>query len=146
MSGVNWARVILGGLAAGLVINAFEFVLNGLVLEKDWGAAMAALGKPPLGGDQVSLFVVSGFLVGIFAVWLYAAIRSRYGAGPRTAVTAGFAVWVIGYLLASAAPLVLNLFPRRMFVIGLAVGLVEIVLATLVGGWLYQESNAALAK
>jgi hypothetical protein len=31
MSSINWGRVILGGLLAGLVINVFEFVLNGVV-------------------------------------------------------------------------------------------------------------------
>ena len=30
------------------------------------------------------MFTVWGFLVGIFAVWLYAAIRPRYGAGAKT--------------------------------------------------------------
>ena len=36
--------------------------------------------------------------LGIAAVWLYAAIRPRYGAGPRTAVIAGLAVWVMADL------------------------------------------------
>jgi hypothetical protein len=39
-------------------------------------------------------FVLWGFLVGIFAVWLYAAIRPRYGDGPKTALCAGAVVWV----------------------------------------------------
>ena len=47
------------------------------------------------------MFLAWGFLVGIFAVWLYAAIRPRYGAGPKTALCAGAAVWGIGYLGAS---------------------------------------------
>lgn len=28
-------------------------------------------------------------------IWLYAAIRPRYGPGPRTAIIAGFAMWLI---------------------------------------------------
>src|SRR5207249_3963498 len=43
------------------------------------------------------MFLAWGFLVGIFAVWLYAAIRPRYGAGPKTALCAGAAVWGLGY-------------------------------------------------
>ena len=89
MGTMNGARVILGGLLAGVVINVFESILNGVVLAKDWEAAMAALGKPPMAGDQIAVFIVWGFLVGIFAVWLYAAIRPRYGAGPKTALCAG---------------------------------------------------------
>lgn len=143
MGSINWTRVILGGIVAGVVINVFESVLNGVVLAKDWEAAMVSLGKPPMAGNQVAVFVVWGFLVGIFAIWLYAAIRPRYGAGPKTALCAGAAVWGLGYLLASVAPLVLNLFPARVMVIGLVVGLVEVLAATLLGAWLYREAGAS---
>ena len=40
---------------------------------------------------QVLLFVV----MGIGLIWLYAAIRPRYGPGPRTAAIAGFVMWLI---------------------------------------------------
>ena len=143
MSSINWTRVILGGLLAGVVINVFESVLNGVVLAKDWEAAMAALGKPPMGGNQIAVFVIWGFLVGVFAVWLYAAIRPRYGAGPKTALCAGAAVWGLGYLLASVPPIVLNFFPARIMILGLVVGLVEVLMATLLGAWLYRETGAA---
>ena len=56
-----------------------------------------------------------------------------------TALCAGSAVWGLGYLLASAGPIVLDLFPARMMTIGLAVGLVEVLVATLLGAWLYRE-------
>jgi hypothetical protein len=143
MGTINWTRVILGGLVAGVVINVFESVLNGVVLAKDWEAAMAAIGKPPMAGNQIAVFVLWGFVVGIFAVWFYAAIRPRYGAGPKTALCAGLAVWFLGYLLASVAPIVLDLFPARVMVVGLAVGLVEILAATLLGARLYQEASIA---
>ena len=88
------------------------------------------------------MFTLWGFLVGIFAVWLYAGIRPRYGAGPKTAACAGSAVWALGYLLASATTLALKLFPTRLMVIGLAVGLVEVIAGTLAGAWLYREDTA----
>jgi len=50
-------------------------------------------------------------------------------------------VWGLGYLLTSVTPFLLNLFPRRILAIGLTVGLVEVLLATLVGAWLYKEPN-----
>ena len=46
MGKINWGRVFLGGLLAGVVLNLFEFVLHSIVLEEDWQAAFAALGKP----------------------------------------------------------------------------------------------------
>ena len=82
MGKINWIRVILGGLVAGVIINVFEFALNGVVLAKDMEAAISALGRQ-IGGGQLAIFIAWGFLVGIFAIWLYAGIRPRYGAGRR---------------------------------------------------------------
>ena len=140
MGTINWKRVILGGLVAGVIINVFEFLLNGVILANDMQAAIAALGKQ-MGGGALASFTVWGFLVGIFAVWLYAAIRPRFGAGRATALCAAVAVWRLGYLLASFTPLALNLFPARLLVIGLLVGLVELSVGTLAGAWIYREQT-----
>src|SRR5215471_9996425 len=129
MGKINWTRMILGGLVAGVIINAFEWVLNGVVLAKDMEDAIRALGMQ-MGGGALAMFIVWGFLVGLFAVWLYAAIRPRYGLGPKTALCAGAAVWGLGYLLASVTPIALHLFPRRLMAIGLVVGLVEVLVGT----------------
>ena len=141
MGKINWTRVILGGLVARVIINVFESVLNGVILAKDMEAAISALGRQ-MGGGALAVFIAWGFLVGIFAVWLYAAIRPRYGAGPKTALCAGAAVWGLGYLLASVTPIALHLFPRRLMAIGLAVGIVEVLAGTLAGAWLYREETA----
>ncbi len=101
---------------------------------------MRALGKE-VGGGALLMFLAWGFLVGIFAVWLYAAIRPRYAAGPKTALCAGAAVWGLGYLLAAVGPIALHLFPRQIIAIGLAVGLVEVLVGTLAGAWLYREAT-----
>ena len=141
MGKINWTRVILGGLVAGVIINISEFLLNGVVLAKDMEAAMRALGRQ-MGAGQLAMFTVWGFLVGSFAVWLYAAIRPRFGAGPKTAACAGAAVWGLGYLLASVTTFALQLFPGRLIAIGLAVGLMEVLVGTLAGAWFYHEETA----
>lgn len=143
MGHINWKRVIFGGLLCGLVINAFEFLLNDVLLQSQWTDAWGALGRTAqFGSAEVSAFVLWGFLVGIFAIWLYAEIRPHYGARPMTAIIAGLAVWFLGYLLAAVVPLVTNLFPGRLMLISLAVGLVEAVAGTMAGAWLYQHVTA----
>ena len=54
MGKINWTRVILGGIVAGVIINIFEFVLNGVVLAKDMEAAISALGRQ-MGGSQLAM-------------------------------------------------------------------------------------------
>ena len=83
MAKINWNRVLLGGLLAGLILNIIDYVVNDLILQERWAAAMKALGRPAtMTGIQIVAFVVVDFLLGILMIWLYSAIRPRYGAGP----------------------------------------------------------------
>src|SRR3990170_24034 len=91
-------------------------------------------------------FLAFGFIYGIFAVWFYAAVRPRFGAGPRTAACAGFAVWLIGYLFPSVGWVVLGLFPAGLMLKACAVGLVETILGTVAGAWLYKEACLSAAR
>jgi pimeloyl-ACP methyl ester carboxylesterase len=144
MGKISVGRVIGGGLLAGLVINIFEFLVNGLWLAADWEAVMRALGKGPASGPlQTTIFIVWGFIMGVFAVWLYAAMRPRFGAGPKTACIAALATWFSGYVLAMVPPAIMDMFPARLMAIGIAVGLVEIVLGTQLGAYIYKEEGSA---
>jgi hypothetical protein len=136
---INWSRVILCGLLAGIVLNVFDGAVYGKLLAADVEAMMRALGKPPLAKSAMVWFITCDFLLGIVLLWFYAAIRPRFGAGPRTAVIAGVAMWVvIGTLSLSQAPM--DLYPSRFYSIGLPVALVQYVLAALAGAGFYQEA------
>ena len=140
MAHTNRGRVILGGLLAGVVINIVEYVTNGLVLKQAWGQAMQALGKPSeLSGSAILIFNIWGFLLGIAAVWLYAAIRPRYGQGVGTAIRAALAAWALVVVLPDLSLFPLGIFPTRLLVIPSITGLVELVIATIVGAWIYKE-------
>lgn len=142
MAHTNRVRVIWGGLLAGVVINVVEYLTNGVILKGAWGQAMTALGKSAdVSASAIAIFNLWGFLIGIGAVWIYAAIRPRYGAGPRTAVRAGLAVWALAVFLANLSNYPLDLFPVRLLFITSVVALFEIVIATVVGAWLYQEEE-----
>jgi hypothetical protein len=131
---------VLGGLLAGVVINIVEFVTNGIVLKADWGQALQALGKAPApSASGIVIYNVWGFLAGIAAVWIYAAIRPRYGAGAGTAARAGIVTWGLAVLLANLANYPSGLFPTRLLVITGVVAFFEMIIATVAGAWLYKE-------
>ncbi len=143
MAHTNRGRVVLGGLLAGVVINLVEFVTNGVVLKADWGQAMQALGKSPeISGTAIAIYNVWGFLAGISAVWIYAAIRPRYGAGVGTAGRAGLVTWFLAVLLANLANYPSGIFPTRLMVITGVVALFELVIAAIIGAWVYKEEAA----
>ena len=141
MTQINTGRVILGGLAAGLVINISESVLNLAVVADDTEELVASLGVEPASGAVIGILVVEGFLIGIATVWLYAAIRPRFGAGPRVAMIAGAVVWALAHLW-RMTDITLFLGLSTSFVMLVLVWtLVESLLAAYVGAWLYQEQE-----
>lgn len=140
MKSINMGRVVLGGLLAGVIINISEFILHAFVLKKDFEEAMKAMNRPAeMTGGQMTVWIIFGFAVGIGSVWLYAAIRSRYGAGAATAARAGVAVWFFADLLAVVAQANLGLFQSNLLVVPAIWTLVEQIVATVAGAWLYKE-------
>jgi len=139
MGKVNMARVVAGGLLAGVIINIGELILNTVLLGPRWEEAFRALGRPPMGNESIPFFVLLSFGIGLLMIWLYAAIRPRFGPGPTTAIGAGFVTWALAYLYPTAGALPMNLFPRDLFLYATLWGLFELPLAALAGSWLYKE-------
>ena len=140
MPRLNWSRALLGGLAAAVVWGILYAPVHPLVEAHD------SLGRPVLpitpfrGATPVmrALIVINGILQGITTVWLYAAIRPRFGPGPKTAAIAGFVVWVlvswvhVTWAAFTATRLTALLLP-------LAANLPLILLAGMAGASLYKE-------
>ena len=142
MSKMNCKRVFLGGLVAGIVFIVLGFASYFIYLGDAWKGVMEELGYPL--SDSVGMYVfsiVSCFVVGILAVWLYAAIRPRYGAGPGTGVLAGFIFWILSVLLPYISFGTIGMFPVRLLIIDGLIGLVIMIVATLLGAWVYREES-----
>jgi hypothetical protein len=140
MNKINLGRVILAGIVAGIVIDVFEGVLNGVVLANQWAVVMTGLGKSgTMSIKQIAAFNVWGLAAGILMMWVYAAMRPRLGAGPKTAICAGLVIWATAYALGSAAPVFLHLIPVGLAATGLAVALVETMIAGVAGAYFYKE-------
>ena len=89
---MNTQKIIVGGLAAGVVLNIIDWLGYGVILADRMKAELEAF-KPGLsevmsGGRSIAMAVVTDFVIGILLVWTYAAIRPRFGPGPSTAAAA----------------------------------------------------------
>ena len=140
MGGINVGRVLLGGLVAGLLMNIGEFVLNDFVLKQQLEDYFPRHNFPPPGGTAAAVAVVMVFILGIVMILGYAAIRPRFGAGPKTAILAGLCTWFCAYFFNSIIGSAFGLIPTSILPILLIWGLVEYLLAALVGAWLYKET------
>jgi hypothetical protein len=142
MGAINWGRVIGGGLLAGLVMNIGEAALHGGILGQEAAELFKARGIPdtPEPWQMIALIGMT-FVLGITSVWLYAAIRPRYGAGPKTAICAGLAVWVLAHVWSSVyiGAGFTGLITPKLAWLPLGWGLFEAPLGTLAGAWLYRE-------
>ena len=139
MGKINVAKVVMGGLLAGLVVNISETILNLVVVSSDMEAFLQARNLPPLGGSAIGGFIVLAFVAGIATIWLYAAIRPRFGPGPGTAATAGLAVWFFAYLYPGIANGLMGMYPMKLNIVALSWGLVEVIVGSIAGAWVYAE-------
>ncbi len=139
MARINTGRLIVGGLAAGLLINVVESFVNLGLLAGTMDAVLAARNLEPVAGAAIGGFVILGFALGFAAVWTYAAIRPRFGPGPVTAIRAGLAVWAIFYVLGVGSNWLMGFAPTRLYVHTLAYTLIMMLAAAYVGGRVYKE-------
>jgi hypothetical protein len=141
MGKINVVRLIVGGIVAGIAIDLLDYFVDGVWLAQRWADGMALLGKPELSPVQIIWLNVLGLLTGIAAIWLYAAIRPRFGAGPKTAIIAGLAVWFIGVFLPNVGFMyVSTLFTKHLTLYTTLGGFVEVLFGTLAGASVYRES------
>jgi hypothetical protein len=134
---INWARVLPCGLLAGLVWT----ILSSLVTAFTGRAFSSALPDNRLVEPRasfVALLFALNLTEGIWSIWLYAAIRPRYGTGPRTAAIAGCAWWIVSTLIDLTWGS-FGLVPMAALTGPILASLPAIVLATLAGAWRYSE-------
>ncbi len=139
---MNRSRLLVGGLAAGLLLLATGIALGHGILGAEYVRAFASHRAHPVNAitvmENTALRLAYGFLV----VFLYAAIRPRFGAGPRTALFAALILWVAAFLPRQMLLAEFGILDGRQLAIGLSWSLAEVVLAALLGASIYRERPA----
>jgi len=149
MKKINYRRVLLGGFVAGLALIAAEFVVELLVLGNIPGlgseqerVSSLGLSRQAWGPANLVIQLLLPFLGSLLMVWVYAAIRPRFGPGPRTAliVSAAFLFYWMMLLIYFTN---IGLFTLKMSIASFVDNLIVIPIAVLVGAWLYRENGEA---
>ncbi len=139
MSGINVGRWIAGGVVAGVFVWLFEGVASVLYMEEMTEAMKAHNLSMDMSPAMWALTILVSLLMGLVAVFFYAAARPRFGAGPKTAALVGVALWAGGTLISLIGYQMVGLYPSNLLVMWGIVGLVEVVFATIIGAWIYRE-------
>lgn len=140
MGKMNWGRIVLCGLATGGLWMALLAPIFFLALrESEYMAAMRAA-RAHSRVEPILLATPLNLAAGVWIMWLYAAIRPRFGPGPKTASISAVAGWVaIAIIEVDLA--VFRLLPISLagLAVPLTITLPAMILAALVGASYYQE-------
>jgi hypothetical protein len=140
MGNINVGRVLLGGLVTGVILNFGEFLLNDFVLKAQMQEFMTSHRFNEPTGSFVIVAVGLTFVLGIVIVFCYAAIRPRFGPGPKTAIIAALLAWFGIYFYCGLINGLLFGIPFGWILVVMGWGLVEYIVATVAGAALYKEA------
>jgi hypothetical protein len=144
MQKINLGAVLKGGVLAALTFLIVEFVLEGAV-------SLLGLNEADLFREAFPNIVVGGIgyhvsgvvhliVLFTFAIWVYAAIRPRFGPGIKCALIASFITWFM-FLVFVVDFVKHGFFPLNLALVSLAFNFVEIPVAILIGAKIYSEPN-----
>ena len=137
MGKINVGKLIIGAIAAGVVLNIGDYVINEVLMKGAYDAVMQARNVDPAAMNMATM-VALDFAMALLLVFTYAAIRTRFGAGPKTAIVAGLLVVMIANLQA-AYFVGVGFFGWDVWMPSAAASTVNYVVAALVGGAVYSE-------
>lgn len=142
MTRINTVRVLLGGLAAGVVANACDAIIGLYLTPADMQLMLQRLGlnaAEAMSPAVAITWVGIDFFYALLIVFTYAAIRPRFGPGPKTAILAGLVIYagVTSVLYGFAA---MGVFTMVAFVKNAVLSAGTAVLTSLTGGYVYRES------
>ena len=147
---INRQKLVIGGLAAGLVLNVMDFLANAVIfasrMQADANALKPGLGDAmaSMGGGQIATYVFFDFVVGFLLVWTYAAIRPRFGPGPRTAAYVAMVFFVFGLILSFGYKEIGVMSPGLWWSYSLF-WLVNLLLSSFIGALVYSEEDTVRA-
>jgi hypothetical protein len=137
MGKINFGRVLLGGIVAGIVIDVLSYVSDGVILKSRWAAAY----QGSFTTGQIMGFCILGLIAGVITIWFYAACKPRLGTRYRTALNVGLAVWIIGYVLPNAGYLYISGHQHNLMIYTTLGNLVEVLAGTFIGAAFCKESG-----
>jgi hypothetical protein len=140
MSKINVGRVLLGGFVAGVALNTGEFLLNGMLLAKQMEAYMTQHNFPQPTASAIGVAMAMTFVLGFVMVLGYAAIRPRFGPGPKTAIIAALFAWFGAVVYPNVIGAAFGFIPTNLLLLLLGWEIIEYIIAAIIGAWLYKEA------
>ncbi len=134
MHGIQTMRMLAGGLVSGVV-----FLAGGVAAHALLGSHMHVEFRSMGMGEVFARHLGLRLLFGFVTVFLYAAVRPRFGPGPATALVVAAVVYLLSYVPLLNAFDELGSMSGGYLLLAYVWGLVEVAVAALAGAWIYAE-------
>ena len=141
---MNIKRVVGGGLGAGVVHTVVDFISNyvlGARMKAEADAFKPGMSEQMMAGNAVVSYVIMDLVLGIALVFTYAAVRPRFGPGPRTAVYVALLFWLLG-LIFNSGYRQMGMMSSGLWWTFAIIWLVSFSIALLAGAAVYSEEAA----
>ena len=142
---MNIKKVVIGGLVAGVILNAVDFATNTFILgarvKAETEAFKPGLSDQMMTGSAITSYVIMDFVLGIALIWTYAAIRPRFGPGLRTASFTAILFWLLA-LIFNAGYRQMGVMSPGLWWTFAFIGLVNFLIAAVAGAAVYSEDAA----
>ena len=143
---INTKKVLIGGIAAGAVMNVIDYVTNVYILaarmKVESDAFKPGMSDQMMQGSKVASYIIMDFVLGLALVWTYAAIRPRFGPGMRTATYAALLFWILS-LIFTAGFMQMGIMSSGLWWTFAFIALVNYLVSASVGSRLYSEDSPA---
>ena len=144
---MNLKRILFGGIAAGIWINAIEYTAHEVILGQRY-MALIKMGhyfpEPTIPFMPINIGI--SLFVGFFLAVLYAASRGSLKPGPLTAIKVGLAVGCIAAIPGNVAAVAWSTVGKLVpFVTCLAI-LAECIGGTLIAAAIYKSKDGPQNK
>jgi hypothetical protein len=143
MTKINWARFIIGGLVAAVILFVTDGLMHEMVLKSDWTSVYEGLrtASPPPHGSSMLYFAVFEIGRGMFCILVYVLMRPFFGAGPKTAVIAAIVGWLAFSVSGPAQFIPLGFFSVPLWFKAAGMQLIATIVGTLAGAALYKDND-----
>ena len=136
---INSGKVVVGGLVAGVVANALDYVFQGIVMKRDFEVMQQRLNLDPAAANNPVPWIVIDFILGFLVVITYVGFRTRWGPGPKTAIYAGLVIF-LGICATMFGLTSIGIFSTDTYMKSAALSLVAVTSASLAGAKIYKEA------
>lgn len=142
MPRINWSRLLLATLIAAVIMFFTDGFLHERLFAPYWAAVYSNLGITEPRHNSAGIMYFALFELGraFTAIFLYALMRSFFGAGPKTAALAGVVGWVAFSVTGPAEFIPLGFYSHVLWLKVAAGQFVTSIAATIAGAAVYRDS------